>query len=66
MGQLFDFRRRLEKYILEHSLDEHKTKGQIALETGVIIGLLRESSPDNPDKLAKLEEAALKLFKTKI
>ena len=64
MGILFDLNTRIEKTISDKGLDKFRVKGMIGLESGILLGVLSPTTPDDPEKIAKLKAAATKILKT--
>ena len=49
---------RIEQIIAGKNLPAFKTRGAIAIKAGFALGLIDASTPDDPDKLARLKAAA--------
>jgi hypothetical protein len=58
MGQLFDSRCRLDQIIRDRKLDQIKIYGEIGLKAGLLVSLLKSSTPDDDAKLQRLRKAA--------
>ncbi|MDZ4178036.1 MAG: hypothetical protein U1E29_02200 [Coriobacteriia bacterium] len=58
MNQLFEAIQRLDIEIQRRGLDSFKTKGAVGLKAGFFIGIVRESDPDDPERLSALRAAA--------
>ncbi len=58
MGKLYDYSQRIQHEIDSRGLDVFKTRGEMAMRCGFIITLIRPDEPDDPAKLAKLQDAA--------
>ena len=58
MGQLFDGRCRLDQLIHERKLDPIHIYGEVGLKAGMLVSLIKSSTPDDPAKLQKLRKAA--------
>ncbi len=57
MGKLYSARLKIEKAIFDRQLNESQTKGAISLKTGFLINLIKEETPDDVDKIQKLNNA---------
>ncbi|MDZ4180266.1 MAG: hypothetical protein U1E29_13720 [Coriobacteriia bacterium] len=57
MGQLFDAIQRLDSEIERRGLDAFRVKGEIGMSAGFFLGIVRESDPDDPERLAALRSA---------
>jgi hypothetical protein len=66
MGQLYDAKLKVEQLIREKKLNESETKGSLSLKSGVLLALVRQDTPDDAAKLAKLRAAAKAIFKVEI
>lgn len=64
MGRLYDTVRRIEYVIGEKQLPFFKTKGRIALEAGFSLGMIGAETPDDPDRISRLEAAARQILGT--
>jgi hypothetical protein len=58
MGQLYDTKLRIETIIKTKHLDTTKTLGSIGLKSGMVVAFISPTSPDDPQKTAKLKMAA--------
>ena len=58
MGQLYDTKLRIETIIKSKNLDATKTLGSIGLKSGMVVAFISPTSPDDPQKTAKLKMAA--------
>ena len=58
MSQLYDLRLLIENKIKADGLDAMEVKGKIGLRSGRILALISPSTPDDPDAVAKLRQAA--------
>ena len=50
MSRLYDLKQKVEEIIERKGLDPIKTKGAISLKVGVVLSIIRESTPDDPEK----------------
>ncbi|MDO8963398.1 MAG: hypothetical protein Q7W30_02780 [Coriobacteriia bacterium] len=62
MGKLYEACRQITDEISRAGLDKYRTRGLFALETGFLITLVSENDPDDPEKIAKLRDAARKIL----
>ena len=58
MGQLYDLRVKIEEKIKASGVDEKETRGKLGLRSGTLLSLITPSTPDNPETVAKLKQAA--------
>ncbi|HEY5956129.1 MAG TPA: hypothetical protein VIV60_06240 [Polyangiaceae bacterium] len=58
MGKLFEARQRIDAAIQQKGLDATQVRGAIGLRAGMLLGLILQSTPDDPEKLRRLTEAA--------
>jgi len=58
VSQLYDLRLLIENKIKADGLDAMEVKGKIGLRSGRILALISPSTPDDPDAVAKLRQAA--------
>ncbi len=58
MGALYAAKLEIERAIAEAKLDPQLTLGKIALESGILLALITAATPDDAEKLSKLERAA--------
>ncbi|MFZ3213188.1 MAG: hypothetical protein WA188_16925 [Terriglobales bacterium] len=58
MSQLYDLRLLIENKIETDGLDAMEVKGKIGLRSGRLLALISPSTPDDPDAVAKLRQAA--------
>jgi hypothetical protein len=66
MGQLFDAKLKLDRLIREKNLDVAEVNGKLSLKSGVLLALVRETTPDDPAKMERLRDAARKLLATEL
>jgi hypothetical protein len=66
MSRLYDLKQRIDKVIAAKGLDAFKAKGAIGLKAGLLIGLIGEDSPDDDDKLKRLQQAAAEVLGEKV
>ncbi len=57
MGALFDAKLKIEQLIAAKQLDPKLTLGKIGLKSGFLLAFVKADTPDDPDKLKKLELA---------
>ena len=50
--------RQIDAVIVEKGLDHFRTRGLISLQLGFMVGLISEETPDDPEKLQALLDAA--------
>lgn len=58
MSQVYDMRLRIEEKIKADGLNVLETKGKLALKTGKMLALITPTTPDDPDLVSKLRDAA--------
>lgn len=58
VGTLYETKRKVEQAIEDDDLDERLTLGKISLRAGMLLTLVNENTPDDPDKQQQLEQAA--------
>jgi hypothetical protein len=58
VSQLYDLRLLIETKIKADGLDAMEVKGKIGLRSGRILALISPSTPDDPDAVARLRQAA--------
>jgi hypothetical protein len=58
VSQLNDMKLRIEAKIKADGLDEKDIKGKIGLKSGKILAFISASTPDEPETIAKLKQAA--------
>jgi hypothetical protein len=57
MGKLFEYRNVIEDKVKAMGQDAFKVKGKIGLRSGVVIGLIQSSTPDDPEQIRALGAA---------
>lgn len=62
MSQLYDMKLRIEELITAQRLDEKEIKGKIALHSGKLLAFISPTTPDDPDSIAKLKQAAKEIL----
>jgi hypothetical protein len=58
MGKLFEMRQKIDAVIKVKKLDEWSTRGQVGMKAGILIGGITDKTPDDPEKIRKLKQAA--------
>ena len=58
MSQLNDMKLRIEEKIKADGLDAQEVKGKIGLRSGKLLAFISASTPDDPEAIAKLKQAA--------
>ena len=58
MGKLFFIKEEIEKTISDQKLDRFTVLGQIGFKSGQLLSLLRPETPDDLEKIEKLQRAA--------
>ncbi len=58
MSQLYDLKLLIENKIKADGLDAMAVKGRIGLQSGRLLALISPSTPDDPDAVTKLRQAA--------
>lgn len=62
MSILYDLRLAIENKTKADGLDPMQVKGEIGLRTGRLLSLISPSTPDEPEAVAKLRQAAKDLL----
>ena len=62
MSQIYDMRLRIEEKIKTDGLNAMEIKGKLGLKTGKMLALITASTPDDPDTISKLREAAKEIL----
>jgi hypothetical protein len=57
MGKLFDYRNIIENKLKGMGSDGFKLKGQIGLKTGLLVGMISATTPDDPAQVKAMREA---------
>lgn len=57
MGKLLEYRNVIEDKVKNMGKDAFKVKGKIGLQSGVVIGLIDASTPDDPEQIQALKAA---------
>ena len=58
MSQLNDMKLRIEEKIKADGLDAKDVKGKIGLKSGKLLAFISPTTPDDPEIIAKLKQAA--------
>lgn len=58
MGTIYDIKVAIDKSIKDKNLNEFEVKGKIGLKTGVMLVTITPLTPDDPDKIKRLKDAA--------
>lgn len=58
MGKMYQALKQIDAVVAEHGLDLFRTRGLISLKLGFMVGLISEDTPDDPEKLQSLLDAA--------
>jgi hypothetical protein len=58
VGQLYDLKKRIEEKIKADGLDAMDMKGKIGLRSGKLFAFITPTTPDDPEIVAKLKQAA--------
>ena len=58
MSVLNDMKLRIEEKIKADGLDAKEVKGKIGLRSGKLFAFISASTPDDPDTIARLKQAA--------
>ena len=58
MSVLADMKLRIEEKIKADGLDAKEVKGKIGLRSGKLFAFISASTPDDPDTIARLRQAA--------
>lgn len=62
MGELYEAKLKIEKIIEDKRLDPIKTKGEIGLRVGIMLGFINTNTPDNDFKLKLLKNAVQEIL----
>lgn len=62
MGQLNDLKIRIEERIKADGRDEAFLKGKIGLRAGKLLAFINPSTPDDPEAIQKLKDAAMEFL----
>jgi hypothetical protein len=57
MGQLYDMVQKVDELIAKKGLPFARTKGLVVIKAGFSLVLIEPSTPDDPEKAARLREA---------
>ncbi|GAB4275911.1 MAG: hypothetical protein Kow0056_05960 [Coriobacteriia bacterium] len=66
MGRMFQALKQIDAVIAEQGLDRFRTRGLISLKLGFMVGLISEDTPDDPEKLQALLDAAEEVLGVRI
>jgi hypothetical protein len=58
MSQLYDLKLRIEEKIKADGLDGTEMRGKIGLKSGRLLAFISASTPDDPEAIVKLKQAA--------
>jgi hypothetical protein len=58
MSQLYELKLRIEEKIKADGLDGTEMKGRIGLKSGRLLAFISATTPDDPEAIAKLKQAA--------
>jgi hypothetical protein len=58
VGQLYDMKLKIEEKIKADGLNATDVKGKIGLQSGKLLAFISASTPDDPQTIAKLRQAA--------
>lgn len=58
MGQLHQMKLAIEEQIKARKLDASEVRGKLGLRSGILLALIKENSPDNPQSIHRLKLAA--------
>lgn len=62
MSQLYDMKLRIEEKIKVDGLDAKEVKGKLSLRSGKLLAFINPATPDEPEAVAKLRQAAKELL----
>lgn len=62
MSALNDMKLRIEEKIKADGLDAKEVKGKIGLRSGKLFAFINPSTPDDPEVIAKLRQAAKEIL----
>jgi hypothetical protein len=66
VGLLFDGRCKVDQIIRERKLDQIDIYGQIGLKAGLLISLIKATTPDDDAKAQKLRKAVQEVLQVRI
>ena len=66
MGRLFEGIVEIDRVIAARGLDAVRTKGRIGMKAGIFLDMIFPDTPDDPDKIERLREAAEDVLGTSI
>lgn len=58
MGKLHEACKRIDEHIKQQHLDFFRTRGKVGLEAGFVLSNIDERTPDDPQRLDRLRDAA--------
>lgn len=61
MGQLFEISNKINEIISQKKLDKLTTRGKIGIKSGVLMAF-NENTPDDPEKINKIKDAAREIL----
>jgi len=62
VSQIYDMRLKIEEKIKADGLNAMDIKGKLGLKTGKMLALITPTTPDDPDLISKLRDAAKELL----
>ena len=66
MGKMYQALKQIDAVIAEQGLDRFRTRGMISLKLGFMVGLISDDTPDDPEKLEGLLDAAEEVLGVRI
>lgn len=66
MGQTYEAKLKLERFIQERRLNEAEVKGKLSLRAGMLLAFVKPDSPDDPVKLERLRTAAREILQLEL
>jgi hypothetical protein len=62
VGRLYDAVQEIDRVCHARGLDVVRVKGQISMECGFFLAIIFPSTPDDPEKLARLREVTTQML----
>lgn len=58
MGKLYDYVAQVRRHIKDSGVEEYKTLGLVSMKSGFVLSLVNERTPDDPEKILRVKDAA--------
>ena len=62
MGKLYEACQTVIRQIEARGLDTYRCRGALAMETGFLVSAVGPNDPDDPERVARLRDAAMSLY----